>query len=103
MLTVLPGVLKGYRNQTYRNIFKLHRQGLVKTDPDKVYTEVKQRLLHFRETIPEKQARVMQEFDMLTKGNLPAAAVGACSVRTPVSRAHQDPYRGLYEVCRKVG
>ena len=73
MLTVLPGVLKGYRYQTYRNIYKLHRQGLLVSDPDKVYKEIKQRLMQFRETIPEKQARVMQEFDVLTTDNLPAA------------------------------
>ena len=73
MLSVLPGVLQGYRYQTYRNLFKLHRQTLVKTDPDQVYKDVKQRLMQLRETVPEKQARAMQEFDALTKGNLPAA------------------------------
>ena len=42
--------------------------GRLASNPAAVYNEIKERLLEFRETLMERQARVEQEFDSLARG-----------------------------------
>ena len=64
--------LRGSRLKIYKNLVKFHRKDLVQTDPQKVYELVKERLLEFQETVPEKRSRYLCEFAMMQKGQLTA-------------------------------
>ena len=72
MIELLPQSLKGHRLTIFKTMQKQHAEGLAKTNPEMLYEMVKSRLLMFHETEPERQARVMSEFDLCVKGNLPA-------------------------------
>ena len=69
MLITLKGCLHGSRKTIYETIHKQRRaDGVVDTAPDRVYQEIKDRLLAFKETLPERQVRVRQEWTNLHKG-----------------------------------
>ncbi len=51
---------------------KIHRSDLASEDPQKVCDPIKDRLLQFKETQPEKQARILREFEVLMKNNMTA-------------------------------
>ena len=72
-LRVLGNCLKQSRKKVYRVKLKEARaSGLLKTDPGKVFEEIRVRLMEFRESALEKQNRVENEYQNLTKGNLSA-------------------------------
>ena len=73
MLRVLSNCLKGTRAKVYENEMKVaQRTSKDLTEPRKVYDSVKKKLMRFRETDEERQMRVSQEFNELTKGNMTA-------------------------------
>ena len=72
-LRVLGNCLKQSRKKVYRvKIKEARASGLLKTEPGKVFEEVRVRLMEFRESALEKQNRVENEYQNLTKGNLSA-------------------------------
>ena len=60
---------KGYRRKTYNAVAYKYKDTLLKTDPEKVYNEVKERLLRFSENMAQKRIRYTTEFNSLIKGN----------------------------------
>ena len=69
MLITLKGCLHGSRKTIYETIHKQRRaDGVVAAAPERVYQEIKDRLLAFKETVPERQVRVRQEWNNLHKG-----------------------------------
>jgi hypothetical protein len=73
MLRVLANCLKGSRSRVYDNEMKLaRRDNSDVNDPRKVYDKIKRSLMRFRETDEERQMRVLQEFNELTKGKMTA-------------------------------
>ncbi len=72
-LRVLGNCLKQSRKKVYRvKIKEARASGLLKTEPGKVFEEVRVRLMEFRESALEKQNRVENEYQNLSKGNLSA-------------------------------
>ena len=71
MLTCLLQSLNGHQTKIYKQEMK-QKQALLKEDPEAVYKLIKDRLLEFKEGLTEKQTRVKAEWEVLTKGRLPA-------------------------------
>ena len=72
-LKVLSSCLKGSREKTYKVLHKKHRLlGDVEANPGMVFNIIKTKLLRFIETPLEKQMRVINEWDNLSKGKLSA-------------------------------
>ena len=68
-LTTLLSCLRGSKEKVYKLVYRKHRKlGTVGDDPDKVFEEIKSRLMKFVETPMEKQMRLMGEWDALWKG-----------------------------------
>jgi hypothetical protein len=72
-LRVLGNCLKQSRKKVFRVKLKEARNnGLLRSDPGKVYEEIRARLMEFRETALERQNRVENEYQNLQKGKLTA-------------------------------
>ena len=72
-LRVLGNCLKQSRKKVYRvKLKEARKSGLLLRDPGQVYDEIRDRLMEFRETALERQNRVENEFNNLTKGTLKA-------------------------------
>ena len=72
-LKVLASCLKGSRAKTYQVLHKKHRLlGEVDSDPGKVLSIIRAKLMRFVEGSMEKQMRVLAEWDNLIKGKLSA-------------------------------
>ena len=70
---MLGNCLKQSRKKAYRAKLKEARaSGLLKAEPGKVFEEVRVRLMLFRESALEKQNRVENEDQNLSKGNFSA-------------------------------
>jgi hypothetical protein len=68
-LKVLLSCLRGSREKVYRVIHKRCRaSGLLASNPEEVFSLIKERLMRFVETPMEKPMRVLQEWEALTKG-----------------------------------
>ena len=72
ILELLTQNLKGHRLKIFKTMMKQHGVGLAQSNPKMLYELIKTRLLLFHETEPERQARVMAEFDVCMKGSLTA-------------------------------
>jgi hypothetical protein len=73
LLTTLRACLKEHRLKSYELIYKKHQAaGTLKADPEKVYSEIKNKHLLFAETREEREIRVLEEGDRLDKGRLSA-------------------------------
>jgi hypothetical protein len=69
-LRTLQSCLRGSKEKIYRLVYKRRKlSGLVDEDPDKVFAEIKERHMKFKETLMEKQMRVTAEWDRLWKGS----------------------------------
>jgi len=72
-LRVLGNCLKQSRKKVYRVELKKGRvNGVLRSNPGKIYEEVRDRLMEFRETTLERQNRVENEYNNLQKGSLKA-------------------------------
>ena len=72
-LRVLGNCLKQSRKKVYRvKLKEARKSGLLLRDPGQVYDEIRDRLMEFRETALERQNRVENEYNNLTKGTLKA-------------------------------
>ena len=68
MLATLGNCLKGSRKTIYDNIVKAAREdGSYQFEPDRVYRQIRERLLRFTETQADKQIRIKGEWAELTK------------------------------------
>ena len=72
-LKVLASCLKCSREKTYKVLRKKHRLlGDVESDPGMVFEVIKAKLMRFVEGNMEKQMRVLNEWENLSKGKLSA-------------------------------
>merc|ERR1711990_961056 len=72
-LRVLGSCLKGSRARVYKNMIRWAREaGHLDSDPTRVYEDIRERLMEYRQTTMERRTQADLNFSNLQKGNMSA-------------------------------